>query len=95
MLVTPALATALQVCPTLLSRGPGSPPQPTGDAPPVAALSQGHIAGLWSPCAPGPSGPSLPGCSPAGQSQSVLLQAMVPPQGQEAAELHEHVGLFL
>lgn len=94
VLVTPALATALQVCPTLLSRGPGSPPQPSGDAPPVAALAQGHIAGLWSSCAPGPSGPSLPGCSPAGQSESVLCRAWFLPRGRKLLSFMNTLAFF-
>lgn len=60
-------AQPAQECPTLPSRGQ-APSPPMGDAPPAAALSQGHVAGFWSSHAPGPSGLSVPAAPQQGMS---------------------------
>lgn len=80
----PADPSPAQGCPTLLSRGPGSLPSP------------GVTLHLGQPCPKGtllvfghfvPQELPLPSACPAAGHGS--------PQGQEAAELHWHLGIFL
>lgn len=77
-------------------------PQPTGSTLSESGRNhtlssqQGLVAGSsLTPCPPGPPGPFLPSCFPAGGPPEILVQGAAPPQLQDLALLLDEALKFL